>query len=231
MRLRAGFFTAAAIAVISLTGAPSRAAAAGDDDGRSGGGPVPLEERAEISGDPAIPRRHFRVRNPARIGADEAEAIYRELRPDMAAAYRLAGVEAYRGWRRYNSAPYLSATHGQRYVNNYANAIAAAYGRFEQAGPMPLGAVVAKDSFAVTADGEIHPGPLFLMEKMAQGFNYVTGDWRYAMIMPDGSLLGATLGRNAEAVEFCIGCHLMVEGQDHLYFPPPGLRLPGGDQP
>ena len=229
MRLRARLSAAAAIAAVSLLGAT--AAAPGDDGRRSGDGLLPLEQRAQISGDPAVPRRHFRVRNPARIGTGEAEAIYRSLRPDMAAAYRLAGIEAYRGWRRYNSAPYLSATHGQRYINNYANALAADYGRFEQAGPMPPGAVVAKDSFAVTADGDIHPGPLFLMEKMAEGFNYVTGDWRYAMIMPDGSLLGATLGANAEAVEFCIGCHLMVEHQDHLYFPPPEMRLPGGDQP
>jgi hypothetical protein len=186
---------------------------------------------ADISGDPAKPRRHFRIRNPARLGPEEAEAIYQSLLPEMAAAYRLAGAEADLGWRLYNAAPYLSATHGQRYVNNYANAIAAGYGRFERAGRLPVGSIVAKDSFAVTVDGDIHPGPLFLMEKMPEDFNYVTGDWRYSMIMPDGSVLGVTGGMNAEAVEFCIACHLMVEHQDHLYFPPRELRTPAVGQP
>ena len=62
----------------------------------------------------------------------------------MIAGYRLSGVSAARNfprWQRYNSAPYRSATHGERFVNNYANAPAAAYGRFEAAGIMPAGAV------------------------------------------------------------------------------------------
>ncbi len=180
---------------------------------------------ADISGDPATPRRHFRVRDAKRIGPEEAAAIYRRLRDEMAAGYVMSGRKVYEGWTRYNRAPYLSATHGQRYVNNYANQRARAYGRFEQAGRLPVGSLLAKDSFAVTRDGEIHAGPLFIMEKMAEGFNYVSGDWRYTMIMPDGSVFGTTNGENAGAVEYCIGCHLAVERQDHLYFPPPEVRV------
>jgi hypothetical protein len=180
---------------------------------------------ADISGDPVMPRRHFRVRNPKRIGPEEAAAIYRRLRDEMAAGYVMSGRKVYEGWTRYNRAPYLSATHGRRYVNNYANRRARAYGRFEQAGRLPVGSLLAKDSFAVTRDGEIHAGPLFIMEKMAEGFNYVSGDWRYTMIMPDGSVFGVTKGENAKAVEYCIGCHLAVEKQDHLYFPPPEARV------
>ena len=131
----------------------------------------------------------------------------------------------YRSWRRYNSAPYLSATHGNLYINNYVNEAGAAYGRFEAAGTLPVGSIVAKDSFVVERDGSVQPGPLFVMEKMAQGFNYVSGDWRYSQIMPDGVVFGETRGEAADRVAFCIGCHLAVERQDHLFFVPVPYRV------
>ena len=187
----------------------------------------PTIQLAQISGDPDQPRRHFRVRDPADLSAAEAEEIYGELRGAMANIYALSAdamASAYQNWPRYNSAPYLSKTHGQRYANNFANRLAAGYGAFEDADTLPVGAVVAKNSFAVTASGDIFPGPLFLMEKMTPGFNNASGDWRYTMIMPDGAIFGTTRGENAERVEYCIGCHLARERFDHLYFPPKGYR-------
>ncbi|MFQ5783780.1 MAG: hypothetical protein ACE5H8_03015 [Alphaproteobacteria bacterium] len=178
-----------------------------------------------LVGDPNKPRHHFRVRNPKFLSPEDAEVIYRQLIDEMGAAYRLSGRKVYDGWRRYNRVPYISAAHGQRYVNNYANARGHDYGKYERAGRLPVGALIAKDSFSVTEDGEIHPGPLFLMTKMDEGFNYVSGDWRYTMIMPDGSIFGETKGMNEEGVEYCVGCHLAVEKHDHLYFPPEEMRL------
>ncbi len=216
-----------AFALACALGAGPAAGGQPDDAPRAAAssGPIHGFAASDISGDPSRPRRHFRVANPKFLGPREAEAIYRRLRGRMKAGYALSGRRVYDGWRRYNRAPYLSATHGRRYVNNYANPRAAAYGRFEGAGRLPVGAIVAKDSFTVTEDGEISPGPLFLMEKMPKGFNYASGDWRYTAIMPDGSVLGVTGGENAAAVEYCIGCHLAVESQDHLYFPPPKMRV------
>ena len=49
------------------------------------------------------------------------------------------------------------------------------------------------------------------------------------MIMPDGELLGATNGPNAERVEYCIGCHLVREAYDHLYFLPTSHRVEYGE--
>lgn len=180
-----------------------------------------------FSGPPEAPRRHARVADPAGLSPSEAEAVYAQLRAALAAGYARSGdptAAAYSGWTRYNTAPYRSATHGRRYVNNYANAAAAGYGAEPPALPLPQGAVVAKDSFTVTAAGDIAPGPLFVMEKMAPGFNYLTGDWRYAMVSADGELVGRTGGPDAERVEFCISCHLAREAQDHLYFVPPAYR-------
>jgi len=175
----------------------------------------------------SAPRRHFRLRNPADLSNGEADTIYKKIQGKIARNYASSGVEAARGyqkWKLYNTAPFRSATHGRRFVNHYANPIASAYGKYEVAGKLPVGSIIAKDSYAVTDDNKTLPGPLFLMEKMPEGFNYVSGDWRYTMIMPDGSLFGTTNAVGSDKVKFCIACHLAVEKQDHLYFPTKQFR-------
>lgn len=177
--------------------------------------------------DPNKPRRHFRVEDPAKLGPERAEAVYRKLKGDMAGRYRVSHIqkiERYQNWQRYNTAPYRSASHGRRYINNYANDTARAYGKWEQSGPLPVGSIIAKDSFTVTDSGTVMPGPLFVMEKMPDGFSPVSGNWRYTMIMPDGSLFGVTNGTGSERVTFCISCHLAVEKQDHLFYIPAAYR-------
>ena len=186
------------------------------------------QEGDEPAVDFAHPKRHFRVPNPARLSDADALSIYDRIRDDMVAAYRLSRdpvADRYYTWRRYNRVPYLSATHGDRYINNYANAEARSYGR-EDAGRMPPGAVLAKDSFAVTAQGDVFTGPLFLMEKMPAGFSAKTRDWRYTMIMPDGSLFGTTKGYSSDRMEFCVTCHATAgEAADHLFFVPETYRM------
>jgi len=175
----------------------------------------------------SAPRRHFRLRNPAELSNDEAEDIYGKFRGRLAKGYALSGIQAardYQKWQRYNIAPFKSAAHGRRYVNHYANAKAQAYGGYEKVGVLPVGSIVAKDNLTVTGTSKVLPGALLLMEKMPAGFNYVSGDWRYTMIMPDGSIFGTTNGVGSNKVKFCIGCHLAVEKQDHLYFPPKQFR-------
>ncbi len=201
---------------LALLATPTGAVQAGDG-----------EQLALISGDPNQPRRHFRVRRPVKLAPEEAESIYRGLIDELIAGYAAAEHPAardYRNWPRYNTTPYLSVTHGNVYLNNYANEAAEAYGRFEKGGRLPVGAILAKDSFVAERSGEIRPGPLFLMEKMGEGFNYVSGDWRHIMIMPDGVLFGETHGEDAERVEYCIGCHLAAERHDHLFFVPARFR-------
>jgi class 3 adenylate cyclase len=175
------------------------------------------------------PTRHFRVERPADLADADALSIYDRILDAMVAGYvksKNPTAAAYRTWRRYNTAPYLSATHGKRYVNNYANDVAKAYGRFEEAGTLPVGSVLAKDSFEVTERGDVVTGPLALMEKMPAGFNPEGRDWRYTTIMPDGSLFGTTNGENAGRVEFCMECHIAAgDEQDHLFFIPGERRV------
>lgn len=194
---------------------------------------------AMLDGDPASggehpaaaanqPKAHFKVVRPADLMPNTAETIYQNIRGDMAAGYalaRLPATRAYITWRRFNKAPYRSATHGARYVSNYANRLGEAYGLFEDAGPLPQGAILVKDSFTATADAAYFAGPIFIMEKMAAGFNRPSGDWRYTMVMPDGSVFGETNGTNAANVSFCIGCHATRASTDHLFFLPGEYRL------
>ncbi len=91
-------------------------------------------------------------------------------------------------------------------------------------GSLPAGAVLAKDSFSVTASGKIAPGPLFLMEKTAAGELESTAGWRYTLMMPNGSVFGVSGGKNAAGVAFCHECHVAVEEQDHMFFLPEEYR-------
>lgn len=90
---------------------------------------------------------------------------------------------------------------------------------------MPPGTILVKDSFTATADGAIFAGPMFIMEKMEAGFNGDSGDWRYTMVMPDGSVFGRTGGENAGNVAFCIRCHATRTNHDHLFFLPEDYRM------
>ncbi len=185
-------------------------------------------EAARAQADVTRPQRHFKVQRPAGLSDPEAASIYDQILDEMVRGYALSGLgpaTGYRNWRRYNTAPYRSATHGSRFVSNYANATAKSYGEYERSGPMPEGSILAKDSFAVTQRGDVTIGPLFLMRKMAPGFNADTGDWRYTMIMPDGSVFGVTNAEGSERVRFCADCHNVVGAtQDHRYFVPRKYR-------
>jgi hypothetical protein len=147
----------------------------------------------------------------------------------MIAGYSKSGAKSareYASGSRFSSRSYVSDTHGGRYVNNYANDTAkAAYAKFEDVGTAPVGSVLAKDSFSANANGTLAAGPLFLMVKMSAGFAPDSGDWKYSMIMPDGSVFGVTNGVNSDGMKFCEDCHAAVEDQDYLFFLPEDLRV------
>ena len=164
---------------------------------------------------------------PARLSAERAQKIYDLLRTEeyrIVSAAHAVGAGGFTQWRRYNSAPYLSEAHGNSYVNNYVNEAGRAYGRFEKAGALPVGTVIAKDSFVVSSDRSYQLGQLLVMEKMPAGFNPASGDWRYSMISPRGEVIGITNGQNPDQVSYCVPCHLSRQATDHLFFPPEEFR-------
>jgi hypothetical protein len=162
------------------------------------------------------------------LTAAEATKAYDCILKEMRQAYGKSGIgvaSAYPKWKRYSKVAYQSGTHGGRYVQNYANAAGKNYGRYEKSGKMQAGGYLVKDSFTVTKDGKIGVGPLFVMRKMNAGWNAASGDWKYAMVMPNGAYFGETKGKNAKNMKFCIECHIAVaEDQDSMMFLPEEYR-------
>ena len=192
---------------------------------------VPWSRADTAGGEKAVqPREHFKINRPGELAKDDANIDYNSIIDGMARSYIASGDQTaarYRDWRRFNDAPYLSDTHGNRYVNNYANAIAAeaGYGQMEPGIRMPPGAILAKDSFTYTKEGKLFPGALFVMEKLNNGASPKTADWRYAMILPDGSIFGDSAAGGAAKMEFCHDCHKQVAEFDYLFFVPETYRL------
>lgn len=159
----------------------------------------------------------------------EANAAYDCLNADMKNSYAKSGVKEaghYMDWKVFSTAPYASGTHGGRHVSNYGNAVAEeAYALYEEGGKMPVGSVLAKDSFAVQTDGRAVVGPLFMMEKMGAGFNKASGNWKYMLILPNGQTVGITNGQGSGAVKFCYECHMAAEDTDSLFFLPEEVRV------
>ncbi len=173
------------------------------------------------------PTEHFRIEKPAILSPPVAQSIYENAVDDMAMGYALSAYSPardYGNWRRYNAFPYLSATHGNRYVNNFANDIAANYGILSPDEKMAPGAVLAKDSFTVTQRRQIFAAALFIMEKLTEGQSPQTADWRYVMVLPDGSVFGDTLGETADHMTFCHECHETVADNDYLFYIPDKYR-------
>ena len=184
------------------------------------------------AGNPCNPCNPCGAAGAVELTDAEAANVYDCVRQYMEAAYRPADDPAasnFLSWTNFSLVPYVSATHGNRYVMNYANPTAAdAYDEFEDIDEVPAGGVIAKNSFVIGKNGQAMVGPLFLMEKMGEGFDAQTGDWKYSMIMADGSTFGVTNGTNSSGVQFCNECHAAVAEQDYLYFLPEDYRARKG---
>lgn len=171
---------------------------------------------------------HIAIDNPATLSKEEALRVYSELTDQMYKGYtssRLDIISNYQDWPKYNDAPYISATHGQRYVNNYANNIARTYGILNDGGKLAAGSVLAKDSMTITVENRILPGALFVMEKLPEGGSPQTADWRYIMVMPDGSLFGDTAGSRSKTVVYCHDCHKAMASRDFTFYVPEDYRI------
>lgn len=171
--------------------------------------------------------QHITIDDPADLTPEQAEQLYSGLRETLRKDYRLAAygkARDYQSWRRYNTTPYLSATHGNRYVNNYGNWAAKGYESLGPGKTLAEGTVLAKDAFTVRKDGTALAAPLFIMEKLASGVSPDTGDWRYVMVLPDGSVFGDSHGAAPDRMAFCHECHAAVADTDYVFYVPEEVR-------
>ena len=165
---------------------------------------------------------------PAELSDEQATREWDRLLPAMQTTYAKSGVPAstqFFNWINVTKSPYQSSTHGDRYLVNIVNEKAKDYQKWEEAGILPAGAIIAKPTIVGKAGGKADIGPLFLMEKMSSGWNPQSLDWKYSMIMADGSLWGETKGRNSAGMTFCFECHNAMGAEtDGLLFLPEEYR-------
>ena len=127
-----------------------------------------------------------------------------------------AAFKQYKEWKKVNTAPVLSAAHGNRYALTYLNKTAepsGLQGRF----PFPNGAVLAKESFE-GEDGKPGPrGPVFIMEKRGHGYDRAHADWHYAVVEPTGVVSLKGSGHERSPTRFCAACHAMAKANDYVF--------------
>ena len=165
------------------------------------------------------------------IDGPEAQRLYDCIADSLYEGYQGSGLPeaaAYKGWTHASTAPYLSATHGARFVNNLVNDTGRdAYLDYLDTGfKTPVGSIVAKESFTIDKAGNVKRGPLFFMEKVARGGLPETDDWKYALVLPNGKVMGVSGTETGPKVKFCHDCHESVlESQDAMFYPPREYRV------
>ena len=157
---------------------------------------------------------------------DEAQVaeLYSCIEADLAEGYAAGDDEVaavYRTWGETSTAPYSPGVHGDRLLFTFANDIALeGYIGYpdDESFVMPVGSVLAKESFSVRDNGEPRPGPLFIMTKVAEGEADEFGNWVYSAVQPNGNAMGIQQS-------FCSDCHANYTFSDSMGLPAPDVRF------
>lgn len=155
---------------------------------------------------------------------DQVVALYECLGDKMLEGYTKGDNEvaaSFRGWAATSTRPAVAGPHGNRFLNTFANDIAAEqYLKFEDEGVvMPVGSVLAKESISISKKKKTaRPGPLFIMTKLAAGGAPETADWLYSGVQPNGKPMKFKQS-------FCHNCHAGWEDSDYLAYPLEEVRL------
>lgn len=133
------------------------------------------------------------VVNKAKVDltVDGLKTLYDCTRPTLVAGYQskdheMAAIHTAR--QAASLAPQAPGMHSQQYLMTYVNPVGfAEYIRFATIDPgMPVGSVIAKETFTIKGNKVKH-GPLLFMEAVGQDVAQQTGGWRYSGIKPNGS--------------------------------------------
>lgn len=224
-KVRVGLAALASAALLALPAAQSissaRAQASNPCAPRAANPCGPASNPCGAADDPCAAEEVFTLTD------QQAAEAYKKLMAELESAYAKSGMaiaRQYQKWTKTNTVPYQSGTHGERYVNNYSNATAKDYERFEPDRVLPVGSILVKDSIVPQADATAQPGPLFVMEKMPAGFSKESADWKYTLVMPDGAIIGQTNGQGGDNVVFCAECH-QAAGKGQAFFLPEQYRV------
>lgn len=151
--------------------------------------------------------------------ADELYAGYNEVDP----GWKHADIVGdYRDWVQVSTIPAAPGFHGGRFLVTWVNETGAeAYTQYAEDPQIPVGTLIAKESFQVTEAGELQRGPLFLMEKVETEASPDTMGWYYMAVAPNGNPMGIDPWKD------CNECHVGNFGhQGGLGYPVEEARLP-----
>ncbi|MHC4960308.1 MAG: cytochrome P460 family protein [Planctomycetota bacterium] len=110
----------------------------------------------------------------------------------------------YRKWSRANNTAFTSKPHGRHKVYDYVNS-AARKTFTDGKGAYKPGSVVVKEGWKQGKRSMV-----WIMEKRPAGYNADNGDWFYATMKADGSVV------EAGPIESCIACHANAEN-DYVF--------------
>lgn len=153
----------------------------------------------------------------------DIDALYACMREKLVAGYGKSGKgigKDYAGWKAASVRPAAPGVHGGRFLMTYVNEVGhAEYVKYgEENVKMPVGTIIAKESFKPNKKGKVRFGPLLIMTKLEAGKAPKYGDWLYAGI--NGK------GKNFKVSQkFCHDCHSGYEDQDFLGYPADEARL------
>lgn len=149
--------------------------------------------------------------------------LYECTKPAMRAGYAKSDnpwATEFTGWQAAFTVPGGVGNHGPRFLTTFVNATGFdEYVKYNDEGAkMPVGTVIAKESFNVTKKGQVKNGPLFFMEKVAAGDADEFGNWKYSALKPNGGVMKISQ-------KFCHDCHGNFEDHDSLGYPEEENRL------
>ena len=154
---------------------------------------------------------------------DQVNGLYECIKDKLREGYASKDApltKDYQGWKDAATGPAATGTHGKRFLMTFANDTA--YDEYvkysDERGPMPVGSILAKESFNVSKKGKIKKGPVFFMTKVAASDAKEYGNWIYAAVTPKGKVMKVKQG-------FCHGCHGAFEDQDSMGYPGEEVRI------
>jgi len=160
----------------------------------------------------------------ANLDSKKADEIYRENRNDLIKGYKRGDNDiaaAYTSWNAASTAPEKTGDiHSGRYMMTFVNAAGYdEYVAFKSIDAnMPLGTVIAKETFMLKRAGKFRPSPLFTMEKVGLEKAPDTDGWYYGRVNAKG--------RNMPTGQkFCHSCHAGFKSQDFLGYPAREVRV------
>lgn len=153
----------------------------------------------------------------------EINEYYKCARPELIKRYQAGDqklAQDYTNWKAGATGPAKPGFHGNRYLMTYVNDLGIEdYLKYAPSDvDLPVGSLIAKESFKIKGKGKLKPGPLFLMEKVGKDKAPKTDGWFYSGVKPNGKAMKADQG-------FCHGCHMAYKAQDALGYPAADVRI------